>query len=107
MWNLKGKRFSEVDGEKIENYWKDNTVRTNKYSVWSFLPKNLFGVQFAKAPNVYFLVIAIMQCFKVISISGGYPAMLPPFGLVLGSSMLKDAYEDYKRYRADQKDNEA
>jgi len=48
-----------------------------------------------------------MQCFEVISISGGYPAMLPPFGLVLGLSMLKDAYEDYKRYKADQKDNEA
>jgi phospholipid-transporting ATPase len=101
MWNVRGKQFSIVNGEKIENYWKDNTVRTNKYTLFTFIPVNLFAVQFAKAPNVYFVIITIMQCFSQISISNGKPAMLPPLLFVLGLSMLKDAYEDYKRYKAD------
>ena len=101
MWTPAGKQYSEKDGEKVENYWKDNTVRTNKYTFWNFVPKNLFGVQFQKAPNVYFVLITIMQCFPAISISGGYPAMLPPLVVVLGFSMLKDAYEDFQRHKAD------
>jgi hypothetical protein len=60
MWTVKGRQYSEVNDEKIENYWKDNTVRTNKYTILSFIPLNLFAVQFAKAPNVYFVIITIM-----------------------------------------------
>ena len=48
--------------------------------------------------NVYFLIITFMQCYKPISISAGKPAMALPLGFIVFLSMLKDAYEDYKRH---------
>jgi hypothetical protein len=39
--------------------FKNNRVQTAKYSWWNFIPLNLMN-QFKKAPNVYFLAIAIM-----------------------------------------------
>ena len=51
--------------------------------------------------NLYFLVIMFMQMIEVISISNGQPAMLPPLTFVVLLSMIKDAYEDYKRHKED------
>lgn len=48
----------------------------------------------------------MMQMIKVISISDGKPAMLPPMIFVIVTSMLKDGYEDYKRHRDDRAENE-
>jgi P-type E1-E2 ATPase len=47
-----------------------------------------------------------MQMVKVISISDGQPAMLPPMIFVILASMIKDGYEDYKRHRDDRAENE-
>jgi hypothetical protein len=47
-----------------------------------------------------------MQCIDAISISDGKPAMLPSLILVVSISMIKDAYEDYKRHKADNFENE-
>lgn len=38
----------------------DNSISTSKYTVWSFLPKNLF-YQFSKMSNVYFLFMAMLE----------------------------------------------
>ena len=43
-----------------------------------------------------------MQNFKVISISNGNPMMAFPLSLVVIASMVKDAFEDYARYKSDQ-----
>lgn len=72
----------------------------------TFLPFNLF-LQFNKASNVYFLLITIMQMIEVISISGGKPAMAMPLAFVVVVSMVKDAFEDYKRHAADAKENDS
>ena len=77
---------------------------TSKYSALSFLPVNLFQ-QFTKAANVYFAMITVMQTIKVISISNGEPTMLPPLLLVVATSMIKDAYEDYCRHIEDGREN--
>ena len=74
-----------------------NIVRTAKYSVLSFVPLNLMS-QFKKMANVYFLVISFMQTIKSISISDGKSVMAIPLCIVIGVSMIKDAYEDYKRH---------
>jgi hypothetical protein len=37
-----------------------NRVRRSKYTVWNFLPKNIYQ-QFKGAANFYFLVLAILQ----------------------------------------------
>ena len=83
----------------------NNAIRTSKYSVLSFVPLNLF-MQFNKGSNVYFLIITFMQMIEVISISGGKPAMAMPLVFVVLVSMVKDAFEDYKRHQSDGKEND-
>jgi hypothetical protein len=46
-----------------------------------------------------------MQCIKSISISDGKPAMAVPLTVIVVISMMKDAYEDYKRHVADSSEN--
>lgn len=42
----------------------------------------------------------------VISISGGQPVMLMPLSLVILVSMIKDIFEDYKRHKSDDSEND-
>ena len=86
---------------------RSNTVRTSKYTWYNFLPINLFEQFSKKAANLYFLIIMFMQMIKVISISNGAPVMALPLAFVVVVSMIKDAYEDYKRHREDRSENYA
>lgn len=49
-------------------------------------------VQFSKVPNVYFLIIGIMQMIDSISVSGGFPVIFIPLSIVVGVSGIKDFY---------------
>ena len=62
--------------------------------------------QFKKMANVYFLIIAFMQTIPSISISDGKSVMAIPLVFVISVSMVKDAFEDYKRHRSDATENE-
>lgn len=86
--------------------YKNNYVQTAKYTWWNFIPLNLIQ-QFRKAANVYFLVVAFLQTIDLISISNGKSAMAFPLVLVISLSMIKDAYEDYKRKKNDDSENNA
>lgn len=79
-------------------------IRTSKFTIINFLPIGLF-VQFSKASNIYFLVVMFMQMVDMISISEGKPAMAVPLTFVVVLSMIKDAFEDYKRHQADNGEN--
>jgi phospholipid-transporting ATPase len=81
-----------------------NGITTSKYTLLTFLPKNLYE-QFSKAANVYFLIISFMQMIPIISISSGKPVMLLPLMFVIGVSMIKDIFEDYKRHKSDDQEN--
>ncbi|KAF4676340.1 hypothetical protein FOL46_004941 [Perkinsus olseni] len=81
-----------------------NSVMTSKYTVLTFLPKNLW-YQFHVFSNVYFLCMAMLQLVPAISDSNGKPTMLTPLALVLGVTALKDAIEDYRRHRSDAVEN--
>jgi len=70
----------------------------------TFLPSNIL-TQFSKAANCYFLILSVMQTIKSISISNGVPVMAGPLVVVILVSMVKDAYEDYKRHNSDAKEN--
>lgn len=70
-------------------------MRTNKYTIITFLPLNLFW-QFRRLFNVFWL----LQCIVVLipGMSPTTPATtIAGFVFVLGVSALKDAYEDYQR----------
>lgn len=98
---------SDADKQvELAKRFKGNGIRTSKYSVLTFLPLNLY-TQFRKAANMYFLVISYMQTIRSISISNGVSAMAFPLSVVVLVSMLKDAFEDYKRHKADDEENSA
>ena len=84
--------------------YKDNLITTSKYNFLTFLPLNLM-LQFSKFANLYFLVLTIMECFPLISDSGGVPVLLMPLSFVVGISMIKDVYEDYMRHKSDNEEN--
>lgn len=79
----------------------DNSIKTSKYTWFNFIPLNLM-VQFSKLPNVYFLIIGIMQMIPEISVSGGFPVIFIPLSIVVAVSAGKDFFEDQKRKKSDQ-----
>ena len=80
-----------------------NKVRTTKYTLLSWAPLSLF-YQFKRAANVYFLVITILT---IMPFSPKKPAsMIGTFTLVLVFTMLKEAFEDYQRYKSDNELND-
>lgn len=84
----------------------DNSIRTSKYTLASFLPLN-FLYQLTKAANLYFIGIICLQMIPAISISGGQPTNLPPLLFVIVISMIKDFIEDRARRKSDAKENDA
>ncbi len=69
----------------------NNAIKTSKYTFFDFIPLNLM-VQFSKLPNIYFLIIGIMQMIPDISISGGFPVIFIPLAMVVGVSAVKDIF---------------
>ncbi|ETS79759.1 hypothetical protein PFICI_09612 [Pestalotiopsis fici W106-1] len=80
-----------------------NFIRSTRYTLWSFLPKQLY-FQFSKLANFYFLIIAILQLIPGLSTVGSYTTMatLIPFVAI---SMAKEGWDDYRRYKLDKKEN--
>lgn len=91
--------------DDINPYRITNRIKTAKYSLVTFLPKNLFE-QFRRVANFYFLFIVILQAFPMISNYNVGLAALPLI-VIVSITAVKDACEDYKRYRSDQKVNYA
>lgn len=82
----------------------DNTINTSEYTLITFLPLNLL-LQLTKMANLYFIVIAILECIKSISTTNGEPTILLPLSTVISLSMIKDFFEDYKRWKSDKEEN--
>ena len=68
------------------------------------MPLNLYQ-QFKKAPNIYFLIVSILQTIELISITNGKSAVAPSLVYVVLLSMFKDAYEEYKKHKQDTIEN--
>ncbi|XP_072118834.1 phospholipid-transporting ATPase VA isoform X1 [Mobula birostris] len=81
----------------------DNRLKTTKYSLLSFLPKNLFE-QFHRFANVYFVFIALLNFVPVVGAFQPELA-LAPVVFILSVTAFKDLWEDYRRYRSDQEIN--
>jgi phospholipid-translocating ATPase len=88
----------DVNGKPIINF-PSNRVVTSKYSVLSFLPKNLFE-QFRRFANVFFLLLIILQAFKEFETVDPFVVALPTVVIVLVTA-LKDGVEDLKRHQTD------
>lgn len=77
-----------------------NVIRTSRYTVWNFLPLNLFE-QFMHPANFFFLVIAVLQSIQPVSTTNGVPTMMLPLSIVLTVSGIRAATEDLQRHRSD------
>ncbi|XP_033997757.1 LOW QUALITY PROTEIN: phospholipid-transporting ATPase ID [Trematomus bernacchii] len=87
-----------------ENFsYADNHIKTSKYNVLTFLPINLFE-QFQRVANAYFLLLLILQLIPGISSLSWFTTIVP-LVLVLVITAVKDATDDFFRYKSDQQVN--
>lgn len=80
-----------------------NGVSTTKYTLLSFIPKNLYE-QFHRFANLYFLLIVILSMIPALEVFGREVAAMPLL-FVLSVTLLKDLLEDYSRFRSDREVN--
>ncbi|KAK8686269.1 hypothetical protein V6N13_125296 [Hibiscus sabdariffa] len=79
-----------------------NYVRSTKYTLATFFPKSLFE-QFRRVANFYFLICAILS---VTPLSPYSPiSNVLPLVVVIGATMGKEAVEDWKRKKQENKIN--
>ncbi|XP_022246740.1 probable phospholipid-transporting ATPase IF isoform X2 [Limulus polyphemus] len=86
----------------FEERFPDNTVVSSKYTIWNFIPKNLYE-QFQRIANFYFLCIAIIQ----LSINSPVSPLtsLTPLTFVVTITAIKQGYEDWQRHKTDRSVN--
>ncbi|TGZ55144.1 hypothetical protein CRM22_010471 [Opisthorchis felineus] len=81
----------------------NNRIRTTKYSIWTFLPLNLWE-QFHRLANVYFVFILILNFMPGIDAFAKEVAPIPVI-LTLAVIAIKDGYEDFRRHLSDRRVN--
>ncbi|CAI9112698.1 OLC1v1013175C1 [Oldenlandia corymbosa var. corymbosa] len=99
------KRFVYInDDDLAQDVYCDNRISNRKYTVLNFLPKNLWE-QFSRFMNQYFLLIACLQLWSLITPVN--PASTwGPLIFIFAVSATKEAWDDYNRYLSDKKANE-
>ncbi|XP_067827575.1 phospholipid-transporting ATPase ID isoform X3 [Heptranchias perlo] len=83
--------------------YANNRIKTSKYNVVTFLPINLFE-QFQRVANAYFLFLLILQLIPHISSLSWFTTIVP-LVLVLTITAVKDATDDFFRYKSDNQVN--
>ena len=80
-----------------------NRISNTKYTLLSFLPLNLLQ-QCSQAMNRYFLLIALLQLWDYITPVNPVTTWVPLL-VIFTISAVKDAVDDWRRYKADQAAN--
>ncbi|XP_066437894.1 phospholipid-transporting ATPase IG isoform X2 [Eleutherodactylus coqui] len=99
-----GHRPASVTDAYIAPKFCDNRIVSSKYTVWNFIPKNLFE-QFRRIANFYFLIIFLVQAI-VDTPTSPVTSGLPLF-FVITVTAIKQGYEDWLRHRADNEVNKS
>ncbi|CAN6706651.1 unnamed protein product [Malus baccata var. baccata] len=99
------KRYIYINDDESSQYlYCDNRISNRKYTLLNFLPKNLWE-QFSRFMNQYFLLIACLQLWSLITPVN--PASTwGPLIFIFAVSASKEAWDDYNRYLSDKKANE-
>ncbi|KIJ56259.1 hypothetical protein M422DRAFT_219400 [Sphaerobolus stellatus SS14] len=95
---------SDVDskGDPFVRYVR-NKIRTSKYTILTFIPKNLYE-QFRRIANLYFLGLVCLQVFPIFGAAAPQLAMVP-LVFILTVTAIKDGIEDYRRASLDDQVN--
>jgi phospholipid-translocating ATPase len=89
--------------ERTGKHYINNTIRSSRYTIWTFLPLQLW-FQFTKIANFYFLIMGILQLIPGLSTTGTYTTILPLL-FFLSFSIAREGYDDFRRYRLDRAEN--
>ncbi|XP_035212705.1 probable phospholipid-transporting ATPase IIB isoform X2 [Stegodyphus dumicola] len=80
-----------------------NIIKNQKYNIFTFIPLVLFH-QFKFFLNLYFLVMALSQFIPDVRIGYLY-TYWGPLGFVLTVTLIREAIDDFRRYRRDREVN--
>ena len=95
--------YGETNEHKGYNkIYPNNRISTTKYNLVNFFPKSLL-LQFKKSANIYFLLVTILTFGSFSPINPA--SMIGTFIFVLICTMIKEAYEDFRRYEQDELNN--
>ncbi|KAI0840735.1 phospholipid-translocating P-type ATPase [Hypoxylon sp. FL0890] len=100
---LRVENDDDLVDERRGHSYIPNTIRTSRYTLIDFLPKQLI-FQFTRLANFYFLCVGIPQAIPGLSTTGSYTTILPLLFFVL-LTIAKEGYDDYKRHRLDNLEN--
>ncbi|XP_065553846.1 phospholipid-transporting ATPase VD isoform X4 [Lathamus discolor] len=89
--------------EKVSKLYMSNKIRTTKYTLLNFLPRNLFE-QFHRVANLYFLFLVVLNWVPLVEAFQKEITMLPLVA-VLTIIAVKDGLEDYSKYKMDKQIN--
>ncbi|KAJ3209609.1 hypothetical protein HDU67_006054 [Dinochytrium kinnereticum] len=99
VWNaLQETLYRNMQGKFI-----DNEVRTARYTILDFLPKQIL-LQFSKFANLYFLLISMLQIVPGWSPTGQFTTIFP-LSVFVTLAMLKEGWEDWQRHKQDNQEN--
>lgn len=91
--------FCTADTSTNSNHYESNYISTTKYTALTFLPFCLLN-QFKRYANIYFLMMAIIQCFPSISPINPVSS-IAPLVFVISLSILREGFEDLSRHKSD------
>ena len=102
---LKASHEKQLIDERRGHGFVSNSIRSSRYTIWDFLPKQFF-FQATRLANFYFICIGIPQAIPGFSTTGSYTTILPLcFFLLL--TICKEGYDDFRRHRLDKIENNA
>ncbi|KGL88978.1 putative phospholipid-transporting ATPase VB [Charadrius vociferus] len=87
------------DWKQASTFYSGNRIQTTKYTWFTFLPQYLFE-QFHRLGNLYFFFLVVLNWFPQVEVFHREITMLPLI-VVLLATMIKDAIENYRKYRFD------
>jgi phospholipid-translocating P-type ATPase (flippase) len=90
--------YSNDDAKNSLVKYSSNYVQTTRYNILTFLPKNLWE-QFHRVANVFFVFLMILTLTPISPVIPG-PTVAAVVA-ILTFQAIKDAWEDYKRYKSD------
>ena len=87
-----------------EKTFHSNEVITSEYTLFNFLPVNLYQ-QFHNISNIYFFIIGLFQLWKATSTTNGEASMWYTLAFILFVSATRAALEDLQKHKSDSNRN--
>ncbi|SCV04301.1 LANO_0G09362g1_1 [Lachancea nothofagi CBS 11611] len=83
--------------------YKNNVITSSRYTIYTFLPRQLYA-QLSRLANAYFFLVAVLQMIPGWSTTGTYTTIVPLL-IFMSISMLREAWDDFRRHKLDKEEN--